>query len=204
MEASYSVELGAEDAALELPWTDPDGFVHFIDTAADPTLVASIPELERNPELLDFLIRANAAGSGFTSAKCDVWSTEDFEYEDVIFDASTKLGGYVDLVFTDDRRYSFEAHESFAREFAKQVRMADDIAATAELIVRRLYETGASTLVKRSYEAKPAPAGDASSSSVDRDAFYFTLYVFGFGNEEAEARGQWAHALKIVGDAMFG
>jgi hypothetical protein len=198
MEASYSVELGADDAALELPWSDPDGLVHFIDTAADPTLVASIPELEHNPELLDFLIRANAESSGFTSAKCDVWSTEDFEYEDVIFDASTKLGGYVDLVFTDDRRYSFEAHESFAREFAKRVRMADDIAATAELIVRRLYETATSTLVRRSYDAERAAA------AADRDAFYFTLYAFGFGQEEAEARGQWAHALKIVGDAMFG
>jgi len=182
MESCYSVELGAEDPALELPWSDPEGLVRFYDTSADPTLVVAIPELKDNPELLDFMIRANEGRSGFTSAKCDVWSTEELEYEDVIFNASTKLGGYVDLVFTDERRYSFDAHESFARDFAKRVRMEDDIAATSELIVRRLHE----------------------QDSAHDDAFYFTLYVFGFGSQKAEARGQWAHALKIVADALFG
>lgn len=183
MEACYSVELAADDAVLELPWSDPEGIVQFFDTAKDPTLILEIPELKGRPELLEFLMRANGDRSGFTSAKCDVWSTEDLEYEDVVFNATTKLGGYVDLVFTDDRRYRFEEHEAFAREFAKRVRMADDIPATAELIVRRLYE----------HEQMPS----------ERDAFYFTVYVFGFGSQEAEARGNWAHALKIVADALF-
>jgi hypothetical protein len=198
MEASYSVELGADDAVLELPWSDPDGLVHFVDTAADPELVASITEAQQHPELLDFLMRANAEHSGFASAKCDVWNSEELEYEDVIFNATTKLGGYVDLVFSDERRHSFEAHEAFAREFAKRVRMEDDIAATAELIVRRLYETSTSATVRRSRESA------MELTPTDPDAFYFTLYVFGFGKQEADARGQWAHALKIVGDALFG
>jgi hypothetical protein len=204
MEASYSVELGSEDAVLELPWSDPAGQVHFIDTASDPTLVAEIPELQNNPELLDLLIRANDRNSGFTSAKCDVWSTEDLEYEDVIFNASTKLGGYVDLVFTDERRYSFEAHERFARDFTKRVRMSDDIAATTELIVRRLYEHTAENTGEQRVDTKPRMAAGRHSMRKHDDAFYFTLYTFGFGSEEAEARGNWAHALKIVADALFG
>lgn len=185
MEACYSVELGAEDATLDLPWSDPEGHAKFFDTAADPALIVGIPEAHGRPELLEFLMRANGERSGFTSAKCDVWSTEELEYEDVIFNATTKFGGYIDLVFTDDRRYSFETHESFAREFAKRVRMSDDIPATTELIVRRLHEQNASL-------------------TEHDDAFYFTLYVFGFGSAEAEARGNWAHALKIVADALFG
>src|ERR1700760_4437120 len=140
MEASYSVELGADDAVLEMPWSDPDGTLLFVNTAGHPERVMYIPEAREYPELAEFLARANHVASGFTSAKCDVWSTEDFEYEDVIFDASTKFGGYVDLVFTGKRRYSFEAHEAFAREFAKRVRLCEDIRAVTELIVRRLYE----------------------------------------------------------------
>jgi hypothetical protein len=205
MESSYSVELGSEDAVLELPWSDPAGQVRFVDTAADPTLVAEIPELQNNPELLDFLIRANDRSSGFTSAKCDVWSTEELEYEDVIFNASTKLGGYVDLVFTDERRYSFEAHERFARDFTKRVRMSDDIGATSELIVRRLYEQStAENPGEPRPNAKPRAGAGRHTMRKHDDAFYFTLYTFGFGSEEAEARGNWAHALKIVADALFG
>lgn len=198
MEACYSVELTADDAVLELPWSDPEGVVQFFDTAKDPTLILQIPELKGRPELLEFLMRANGDRSGFTSAKCDVWSTEELEYEDVVFNATTKLGGYVDLVFTDDRRYRFEEHEVFAREFAKRVRLSDDIPATAELIVRRLYEHGAQL-----YSATAAGATAAAKPPMP-DAFYFSLYVFGFGSEEREARGNWAHALKIVADALFG
>jgi hypothetical protein len=198
MEACYSVELAADDAVLELPWSDPEGTVQFFDTAKDPTLILEIPELKGRPELLEFLMRANGDRSGFTSAKCDVWTTEDLEYEDVVFNATTKLGGYVDLVFTDERRYRFEEHEAFAREFAKRVRMSDDIPATSELIVRRLYEHGANL-----YSATAA-GSTALPSQSSPDAFYFTLYVFGFGSEEAQARGNWAHALKIVADALFG
>jgi hypothetical protein len=182
MEACYSVELGADDAALELPWSDPDGHVRYFDTGSDAALVTEIPEAQIYPELQDFLLRANGEKSGFHSAKCDVWTTEELEYVDIVFNATMKFGGYVDLVFTDRRRYGFEEHEVFAREFAKRVRMSDDIPATAELIVRRLHED--------------RPGSD--------DAFYFTLYVFGFGNEHAEARGQWAHALSIVAEALFG
>jgi hypothetical protein len=197
MESCYSVELAADDAVLELPWSDPEGIVQFFDTAKDPTLILEIPEQKGRPELLEFLMRANGDRSGFTSAKCDVWSTEDLEYEDVVFNATTKLGGYIDLVFTDERRYRFEDHEAFAREFAKRVRMSDDIPATSELIVRRLYEHGSHV-----YSATAAGGTTAGKPSAP-DAFYFTLYVFGFGSEEAEARGNWAHALKIVADALF-
>jgi hypothetical protein len=189
MESCYSVELGADDAALDLPWDDPDDRVHYFDTQSDPALVTEIPEAKDNPELQRFLLRANSPPSAFVSAKCDVWITDDLEgdqleYEHIVFKATMKFGGYVDLVFTDERRYDFSAHESFAREFAKRVRMADDIAATSELIVRRLHER------------RPSVAR--------HDAFYFTLYVFGFGSQDGEAQGQWAHAMNIVGDALFG
>jgi hypothetical protein len=180
MEACYSVELGAEDAVLDLPWSDPDGNVAYYDIRSDPELLEDIPEAQQYPDLRGFLRRINVRESPFETAKCDVWSTDDLQYEDVIFDASTKFGGYIDLVFTDDRRYSFAAHETFAREFAKRVRLADDIPASAELIVRRLHEQ----------HGRP-------------DAFYFTLYAFGFANQEAEARGHWAHALAIVLRALM-
>jgi hypothetical protein len=180
MEACYSVELGADDAVLDLPWDDPDGKVAYYDLKSEPALLEDVPEAQQYADLRGFLRRVNVPESPFETAKCDVWATDDLQYEDVIFDAATKFGGYVDLVFSDQRRYSFAAHETFAREFAKRVRLSDDIPATAELIVRRLHEKQ-----------------NAS------DAFYFTLYAFGFANQEAEARGHWAHALAIVLHALI-
>jgi hypothetical protein len=35
-----------------------------------------------------------------------------------------------------------------------------------------------------------------------REGFYVTLYVFGYGSDEAKARQQWGIALKLAANAM--
>jgi len=95
--------------------------------------------------------------------------------EDEVFDASVKFGSYVDLLFRDDRRFSFEACESWARAFVVVAKRAPAAHASAELLLRRCFFP-------------------------ERSGFYFTLYLFCFADDAATARQRWAEALKCVAD----
>jgi hypothetical protein len=115
----------------------------------------------------------NSADGAFESAKCDVWETSEMSVEDEVFDASVKFGSYVDLLFRDDRRFSFEACERWAREFVVAAKRAPQAHASAELLIRRCFFP-------------------------ERSGFYFTLYVFGFGNAAPTARQRWVEALQEI------
>jgi hypothetical protein len=99
MQVDYSIELGKDDPALELPWRSEDGAVRYYDLKADPSLVEQIPETSGCPELADFLTRINVPGFPLQTAKCDVWQTRDLSPEEQIFNAEWKFASYVDVVF---------------------------------------------------------------------------------------------------------
>ena len=77
MQADFTVELGSDDPALELPWTSPDPHVRYYDLKVHPELVQQIPEVVAHPELGSFLSRINAHGFPLATAKCDVWSSDE-------------------------------------------------------------------------------------------------------------------------------
>ncbi len=191
MDADFSIELGREDPVLDLPWTDPAGRLAYVDLKRRPELLAAIEEAQRFPELGKFLRTMNSARSTVETAKCDAWVTTELSAEEDIYHASHKFGSYVDLVFSDidgglalrelSLRRSFSAHERFARELVDLVRRAPDMMSAAEVCVRRCYF--------------------AEEGGVD-EGFYCTLYVSGYGNDEARARQAWGVALKLVGNAI--
>src|SRR5581483_12014696 len=118
----------------------------------------------------------------FETAKCDVWTSREITPEEEIFGADCKFSSYVDLLFSDERRYSFADHEQLARAAVALLAKVPEVPASAELIIRRCYyhEDGADS----------------------RDGFYITLYLSGFGDEEPQARRQWAIALKLAENAL--
>src|SRR5437763_17221918 len=99
MQVDYSIELGADDPALEFPWASDDGRVSYYDLKQHPDLVLNIEEAREHPELSEFLSRINAASSPLQTAKCDAWSTHELSPEEEIFGASCKFACYVDLLF---------------------------------------------------------------------------------------------------------
>ena len=109
MHADYSVELGKDDPALELPWSSDDGATRYYDLKQHPDLVLQIPEAVGSLELCAFLTRINAAGFPLQTAKCDRWYSKQILPEEEIFNAAGKFVSYVDLVFTDDAAKSGEA-----------------------------------------------------------------------------------------------
>ena len=140
MHADFSVELGRDDPALEIPWSSDDPSVRYIDLKQCPELVLRIPEAVVHPEISAFLTRINAPGFPLATAKCDAWNSREISPEEEIFGADRKFVSYVDLFFVDDRhRCSFEKNEGLAKELCRLLNHAPDMVATVEVVVRRCY-----------------------------------------------------------------
>jgi hypothetical protein len=140
MHADFSVELGGNDPALELPWSSDDPSVRYYDLKGCPELVLQIPEAVAYPKLSEFLIRINAPEFPLETAKCDAWYSQDISPEEEIFGADRKFVSYIDLVFVhEDARCSFAKHERIVKELCRLLSHAPDIAGTVEFVIRRCY-----------------------------------------------------------------
>ncbi len=182
MEADFAVELGADDETLEVPWAAEDGGPRYYDLKRQPELLLQVEEAGRTPELAEFLAVMNSPGGILETAKCDTWSSTEINPEEEIFGAAHKFGSYVDLLFSQEAsRCSFAEYEQFAKRMTQLLKRVPEIPAAAELLVRRcFYHVGGEI----------------------REGFYITLYLFGYGDDEAQARQRWAIALKLVENAI--
>ncbi|HLJ29601.1 MAG TPA: hypothetical protein VKY85_23025 [Candidatus Angelobacter sp.] len=185
MQADYSVELGEEDPALELPWRSDDSSNRYFNLKLHPDLVLNIPEARKHPELSAFLSRINVAGFPVETAKCDAWFGRELSPEEEIFGAACKFVCYVDLLFSDERqRFSLEKHERLAEDLCNLLKRAPEMAAAADFVVRHChYHLGA----------------DENDSRI---GFCITAYVTGYGDSQEEAHKRWMIALKLLQNAL--
>jgi hypothetical protein len=182
MDADFSIELGREDPVLDFPWKDPSGNLAYADLKRHPELVESIEEARRFPALRELLCVLNSTRSTVQTAKCDAWATTELSPAEQAYEASHKFASYVDIVFSDiDVCRSFAEHERFVRRLVELLRQAPEMPSAAEVCVRRCY------LVK---------------TAGVREGFYVTLYVTGYGNDEAGARSNWEAGLKFMQEAI--
>jgi hypothetical protein len=179
MQADFSVELGGEAPALEIPWSSNDPCVRYYDLKKHPELVQEIPEAAAHPELGAFLSRINAAEFPLATAKCDAWSSSEVAPEEEIF-GDRKFVSYVDLIFVDEsERCSFAKHEAFAKELCLLLSQAPEIAATVELVIRHCYYH------HRTLESENGPEqGDSLSKNVKDDGMNLP------GNEDTMNQGR--------------
>jgi hypothetical protein len=182
MDADWSVELAADDPALEFPWSSPEGSEGYVNLLARPEHLPEIPEATRYPELAEFLLALNAPSSPWLTAKCDVWFENELGEAEEIYDAALKMCSYFDLISRDVvARFSFEQHEQRVKSLARRLSDSDDRPIACDFIVRRCW-----------YH-HDSPADDSPSPG-----FYVTFYLFGYGNDEAQARTRWAEGLQRV------
>lgn len=198
MEADYSVELGAEAPALELPWEDPEGRWNYVELrgqagAFEPdweqTLkrqIDRIPETRQFPALRRFLLAANSPLSAWQTAKCSVWPDVADAAENA-YRAGFTHSCYIDLVLAGpgaELRGNFEAHERLAREMAHRLGGDESLEAVAEIVVRRCYFH---------------PEENAEES----DAGYcLTLFLVGYGATEARAADCLAAAIGLGAECL--
>jgi hypothetical protein len=183
VEVDFAVELGAQDETLELPWAASDGGPRYYDLKHQPELLLNIEEAQRIPELGEFLRAINSQASILETAKCDAWPATEINPEEEIFGAACKFGSYVDLFYSHvQSRFSFPKHESLAIRLTQLLQRVPEIPAAAEFLIRRCYY---------------------HESAEVRQGFYITFYLFGYGDDEAEARQRWAIGLTLVGNAIL-
>jgi hypothetical protein len=188
MQAEVSVELGAQDDCLEIPWSSPESEVRYYDLRRRPELLLNVAEAHNNRELGEFLASINSSHSILETAKCDTWLSDKMTEEEAIYGALWKFGSYVDLIFSDlERRTSLERHEELADSTSRLLRRVPEIPAAAELVVRHCY-----------YHDPVAPDPEVSETG-----FCVTFYLYGYGDDEAEARQRWVIALKVVENALL-
>ena len=193
MQADYSLEIGGNAAALEVPWRSEDGDLRYFDLHERPELLLEIKEAQRFGELAEFLAQVNGPTSPLATAKCDVWATSQLEPEEAIFGAALKLATYVDLLLPEDSRYTLPAHEDFARALCGLLSKAPEIPSAAEFVIRRCY-----------YHPAAMAANAASAEPEDsRDGYCITFYLYGYGDDEADARQRWTIGLKLVQNAIL-
>ena len=181
MEADFAVELGADDETLEFPWAEYGG-PRYYDLKGQPELLLNLEETQRVPELGGFLAVMNSSSGILETAKCDTWSSTAINPEEEIFGAAHKFCSYVDILFSaETSRYSFAEHEQFAKRVTQLLKRVPEIPAAAEFLIRRSFYHVADEI---------------------QEGCYITLYLFGYGDDEPQARQRWAIALKLAENAV--
>ncbi|MDP9160827.1 MAG: hypothetical protein M3O09_11455 [Acidobacteriota bacterium] len=183
MDVDFAVELGEDDDTLDFPWAVADGGPRYFDLRSHPEFLSEIAEARTLESLRDFLRAINSRPSILETAKCDAWSTTDINPQDEIFDLPIKFGSYVDLLFSEhEPRFSFSKHEQLAQHLTQLLKRAPEMPASAEFLIRRCYYHSETDIT---------------------EGFYFTFYLFGFGDELAQAQMRWEVGVRLVQNAIL-
>ena len=179
MDVDWSVELGADDPKLAVPWESDDGSLRYYDLRARPELLLYIDEAAQHRELAEFLNAVNSPTSRLQSAKCDVWTSREMGEAEGIYGAACKFCSYIDLIFVDAApRLDFLQHEEFVKKLTTLLKRAPQISAAAEFIVRRACFGG-------------------------EPGFYLTFELTGYGDDEEDAKKRWMIALNLIANAIL-
>ncbi|HUO59367.1 MAG TPA: hypothetical protein VMU24_01785 [Candidatus Acidoferrales bacterium] len=203
MDADWSVELGADDPVLEMPWTSPDGALCWHNLAANPKLISELAECRAYPELVEPLRRLNSPESCVLTAKCDVYPTEPTEPAEELY-GDWRFVSYVDIFFAHARQNHEDAMP--VSDFASSRAKRDDFTPAAANFDFNLHEQFARNLSARLNDRPDCDVINATVETVIRrcaykhsgDGFYFTIYVVGYGESGEIARQHWATALNAA------
>lgn len=216
MDADYSIELGPTAPALEIPWRDPEGRLHYVELRGDPgppdetvlrANVASIPEARQFPALGRFLVAVNSPESQWQTAKCDVWASEAGAAEyaaENLYSLGFEQHCYVDLVLAAEAaslRPSLEDHRLLAQELAQLLEADTALEATAEIVVRRCYFHHRGEGLES--EAVESAVESNAESEVESEAGYcLTLFLAAYGSSAAGAAECGERAMDFAAECV--
>jgi hypothetical protein len=203
MDADSSIELGPDAPALEIPWHDPEGQLHYLDLRSAPASleqnVECIPEAASFPALRRFLLELNSLLSPWQTVKCDVWCQESASGENAapednaanLYGADFTQNSYVDLVLDEANvslRDSLDLHRRLASDLALRLEENETLEASAEIVVRRCY-------FHRGTSAKAMSESDAG--------YCLTIFLTGYGASPVEAAENWNKAMEFAAGCLL-
>jgi hypothetical protein len=183
MLASWSVECGADDPVLVVPWSDAGG-LHFVDLRENPYDLDQVAEAEQHPALMQALRALNATRSPVFTAKCDAWAMDadelaslQMELDMSSAEAPSGFMSYLDLVWRDRPLFvSFHQQEQRLHRLGRLLDPLDHPFAEVEAVLR------------------PALV----DLTGPQEGFAVTLYVKAVGTDAAHAYEHWTKALEAV------
>jgi len=183
MLATWSVECGADDPVLVVPWSDAAG-LHFVDLRENPYDLDQIAEAELHPALMQALRALNATRSPVFTAKCDAWpmDSEELESQRIELDLSAAeapsgFASYIDLIWRDRPLFvSFHQQEQRLQRLVRLLEPLDHPYAAVEAVLR------------------PALV----DLTGPQEGFAATLYVKALGTDAGHAYEHWTLALEAV------
>jgi hypothetical protein len=183
--SEWNAACGADDPVLVVPWSSPDGLMHWVDLRDDPDALDAISEADEHPALLAALRAMNGNRSPVFTAKCDVWPMAADElgatrYELMLDDdvATSGVASYLDTLWRE--RGIFTSRYRMEQMLYRIDRLAAELPhalATLECTLR------------------PAVA---DLEGLVAEGFAVTLYVKAVGVDELEAQQRWDAALRAV------
>jgi hypothetical protein len=185
MLSEWSVECSADDPVLVVPWSDPsDPNCHFIDLRKDPYELDHLTEAEQHPPLMHALRALNAPRSPVFTAKCDAWSLDRDELEDLQVnlgvipeDTTAGFASYIDILWRERSLFvSFHQQEQMLHRLTRRVAPLDHPNAMVDCILR------------------PALV----DLTGPQEGFALSLYVKALGHDPESAEENWAAALEAV------
>jgi hypothetical protein len=185
MDADFSIELGPDAAALELPWRDDEGGMQYVELRGATPIeqcIEAICEARDFPSMHRFLVAVNSELSAWQTAKCDLWYAACSPDEN-LYGAGCEHGSYVDFVLAQpfaQRRNELELHVDCARRLAQMLEEDENLQATAEIVVRRCY-----------FHTK----GDMEESD---EGYCLTFFLTGYGSSAEEAAGRWEQGMDFA------
>ena len=183
MLASWSVECGADDPVLVVPWSDAGG-LHFVDLRENPYDLDQIAEAELHPALMQALRALNATRSPVFTAKCDAWAMDAEELEifrlDLGLTAAESPAGftsYIDLIWRERPLFvSFHQQEQRLIRLARLLDPLNHPFAAVETVLRPAF----------------------LDLTGPQEGFAVTLYLKAVGTDPAHAYEHWTRALEAV------
>ncbi len=190
MLAESSVECGADDPVLVVPWSDPEGTRRFIDLRENPYDLDQVAEAEQHPALMQALRALNANRSPVFTAKCDAWTMDAEELEAACVnlrvtaaEAPNGFASYIDLIFRERALFvSLYTQQQRVDRMARLLETVDQPYAMVECVLRL---------------ALVDLAGP-------QEGFAVTLYVKALGTDSAHAYEHWGRALEAVVTVLRG
>jgi hypothetical protein len=189
MLAEWSVECSVEDVVLVVPWTDAAGKNGFVDLRINPYDFDDIPEAEQHPPLMQALRALNATRSPVFTAKCDAWSLDEDEIEQLQINLDVRpsidfvtpcfgFASYIDLVWRERSLFSsFHRQEQILRRLTRLAEALDHPDAMLDCVLRP-------ALV----DLEDGP----------QEGYAVSLYVKALGQSQQSAWKEWAYTLAEV------
>ncbi len=189
MLSEWSAECGADDPVLVVPWSSPDGALHWVDLRDNPDALDTITEADEYPALLACLRALNGTRSPVFTAKCDAWTMDSDELEslraDLMLEPEVAQAGfvsYIDLLWRE--RSVFISRPRMEGMLYRIDRMVADMP---------------HSLAKLECVLRPCVA---DLDGTVAEGFAVTVYVKAAGVDDSEAAERWDAALREVSTLM--